>query len=194
MAENSVLIVLGHPGVGSFNSALAEAYAEGVRNSGMSANVLDVSTLDFDWKADPRTKAELEPAILDAQAKIRAASHVTWVYPLWWGAAPAVLKAFVDRVFIAGFAMKYEEGKPMPKKLLTGRSARIIITMDSPSWWHALMYKRSGTTWLRWATLWFSGFKVGKPWEVCAVRESTAQQRARWLNRARELGAQDGQG
>lgn len=192
MAEKTVLIVLGHPTAGSFNSSLAEAYAEGVRAAGASATVLDVAKLEFDWKADPRSMAILEPDILDAQSKIRSADHVAWVYPLWWGAAPAVLKSFIDRVFITGFAMQYQSGKAMPNRLLTGKTSRILITMDSPSWWHALMYKRSGTTWLRWATLWFSGFKVAKTWEVTGVRESTPEKRAGWLNRARELGTQDG--
>jgi putative NADPH-quinone reductase len=151
-----------------------------------------VTELQFDWKADPRTITSLEPDILLSQTKIKNANHVVWVYPLWWGSAPAVLKAFVDRVFISGFAMQYESGKPMPKKLLGGRTSQIIITMDSPSFWHALMYKRSGTTWLRWATLWFSGFKTTKPWEVTGVRESTPERRSGWLAKAKELGARDG--
>jgi NAD(P)H dehydrogenase (quinone) len=192
VARKSVLIILGHPKPTSFNHALANAYSEGVRESGALVEVLDVTELQFDWKADPRTITSLEPDILLSQTKIKNANHVVWVYPLWWGSAPAVLKAFVDRVFISGFAMQYESGKPMPKKLLGGRTSQIIITMDSPSFWHALMYKRSGTTWLRWATLWFSGFKTTRPWEVTGVRESTPERRSGWLAKAKELGARDG--
>jgi putative NADPH-quinone reductase len=192
VAQKSVLIILGHPNPSSFNHALAQAYATGVRQSGALAEVLTVSELELDWKADPRTKTDLEPDILMAQAKIKGVDHVAFVYPLWWGSVPAVLKAFIDRVFISGFAMQYESGKAMPKKLLVGKTSRIVITMDAPSYWHALMYKRSGTTWLRWATLWFSGFKTSKPWEVTGVRESTLEKREAWLLKAQELGARDG--
>lgn len=192
MAQKSLLIILGHPSPRSFNHALAEAYAEGARASGASVELLKVADLDFDRNVDPREVSNLEPDVLDAHEMIRRADHVAWVYPLWWGSAPSGLKAFVDRVFISGFAMQYISGKSMPKKLLVGKTSRIIITMDAPSFWHALMYKRSGTAWLRWATLWFSGFKTQKPWEVTGMRESTAQQREIWLAKARALGASEG--
>lgn len=193
VAQKSVLIIVGHPQTGSFNHALAEAYASGVISGGGKADEMRVGDLKFDHAVDPRTVKELEPDILEAQERIRKADHVVWVYPLWWGSAPSLLKAFVDRVFITGFAMEYQSGKAMPKRLLTGRTSRIIITMDGPSYWHALMYKRSGTSWLRWATLWFSGFKTMKPWEVTGVRESTPEKRAEWLRRAKAMGERDAQ-
>ncbi|MEI7577444.1 MAG: NAD(P)H-dependent oxidoreductase [Armatimonadota bacterium] len=192
MTQKSVLIILGHPQAGSFNEALAKSYHAGAVEAGASAEILRVSDLEYAWKADPRPISELEPALIEAQHKIKQADHVVWVYPLWWGSAPAALKSFVDRVFISGFAMQYESGKALPKKLLIGKTSRIIITMDAPSYWHALMYKRSGTTWLRWATLWFSGFKTTKAWEVAGVRESTSEQRETWLAKARAMGVSEG--
>jgi NAD(P)H dehydrogenase (quinone) len=45
---------------------------------------------------------------------------------------PAILKCFIDMVFASGFAFRYKSGSSMPEKLLTGRTAHIITTMDTP--------------------------------------------------------------
>jgi putative NADPH-quinone reductase len=49
---------------------------------------------------------------------------------------PALLKGFLEQVLRPGFAFEYQS-KGMPKKLLTGKSARIVVTMGMP----ALVYR-----------------------------------------------------
>lgn len=45
---------------------------------------------------------ELEEDLVKAQELIRWADHLVFVYPIWWGTMPAVLKGFFDRVFLPG--------------------------------------------------------------------------------------------
>ena len=45
-----------------------------------------------------------------------------------------LLKGFVDRVFLPGFAFKYRPGKAFPAQLLKGRTAQLLVTMDTPPW------------------------------------------------------------
>jgi putative NADPH-quinone reductase len=82
-----VLVVVGHPAPASLNQALAEAYAEGARQSGAEVVVIQPATFAMDVLADPRTVAQLEPDLVAAQDLIHAADHIAFVYPLWWGAS-----------------------------------------------------------------------------------------------------------
>jgi putative NADPH-quinone reductase len=46
---------------------------------------------------------------------------------------PALLKAFFEQVFRSGFAFEYGESGRLSKKRLTGKSARIVVTMGMPA-------------------------------------------------------------
>src|SRR3546814_9849412 len=60
------------------------------------------------------------------------ADHLVILYPLWLGDVPALLKGFLEQILRPGFAI--DEGSTgMSAKLLTGRSARIIVTMGMRS-------------------------------------------------------------
>ena len=60
------------------------------------------------------------------------AEHFVLVFPLWWASAPAKLIGLFDRAILPGFGFKFHEGRMFQEKLLSGRSARIIMTMDAP--------------------------------------------------------------
>ncbi len=70
---------------------------------------------------------------------VKEADSFIFIYPIWWWGMPAILKGFIDRVFVAGFAYRYEG--VMPKGLLTGKTAWVINTLDSPLWYVALLYR-----------------------------------------------------
>ena len=79
-----------------------------------------------------------------AQAQIAWAGHLVWVYPTWWGAMPALLKGFIDRVFLPGFAFKHHQGSSRWDKLLAGRSAELLVTMDTPPWYYRWVQRGPG--------------------------------------------------
>ena len=135
-----ILIVLGHPRSDSFCGALAEAYAEGARAGGSEVRAISLGSLPFDpILRDGYAKIQpLEPDLVAAQASIRWAEHLVFVYPLWWGAMPALLKGFIDRVFLPGFAFKFRDGSVFWDRLLAGRSAHLLVTMDTPPWYRVL--------------------------------------------------------
>ena len=139
--SKKILIVQGHPDSGRphFNHALAEAYADGARAAGHSLRTVDVAALDFPLL---RSKAEWDhgalPAVLvPVQQDIAWAEHLVFFFPLWLGGMPAVLKGLLEQVARPGFALSpFREGS-LPQKLLTGRSARLVVTMGMP----ALVYR-----------------------------------------------------
>lgn len=133
----------------------------------------------------------LEPDLLEAQESIRWADVLVFAYPTWWGSPPALLKGFFDRVFLPGFAFKYRENSRLWDRLLSGRSARLLVTMDTPHWYYRWVVHQPGHQMMRRAILGFSGVKPVRKAVFGVVRGSTEAARGEWLARARTLGERD---
>ena len=186
-----ILILLGHPSSDSFCAALADAYAASARAQGHTVRELRLGQLDFDQNLHEgyRQVQPLEADLLAAQEAITWAEHLVFAYPIWWGGAPALLKGFVDRAFLPGFAFKYRPGKAFPEQLLRGRTAQLLVTMDTPPGYFRWVYRMPGIHQLRKTTLEFCGVKPVKVASFGPILDSTEQQRARWLAQARTLGS-----
>jgi putative NADPH-quinone reductase/1,4-dihydroxy-2-naphthoate octaprenyltransferase len=183
-----VLVILGHPRGDSFCGALAEAYTRGAREAGLKVERLDLGGLTFDPNVrmpSPRDQA-LEPDLARAQALILWADHLVFVYPAWWGTLPALLKGFLDRVLTPGFAFAADEADPSAwAKLLKGRSAHLLVTMDTPPWVYQLIYRQPGHQAMRRATLGFCGIGPTFISTFGPVLPSSPEQRAGWLEGVR---------
>ena len=129
-----VLIIVGHPRRQSLCQALANAYGSGARRAGAEVRELRLAELSFDLNVhsfDPAEQA-LEDGIVRARALFTWADHIVFVYPTWWGTMPALLKGFLDRMLAPGFAFAGTARCFVP--LLTGKSAELLTTMDTPRW------------------------------------------------------------
>lgn len=190
-----VLLINGHPDKESFTTALAQAYAKGARKQpGVQVEVLHLVDLTFDLvlRYGYKQRTELEPDLLRAQALLQAADHTVWLYPTWWGGMPALLKGFFDRVFLPGFSFKYRENSPLWDKLMQGKTARVITTMDAPIWFYRLMYSSAGHKAIKRVILGFCGYKV-KFFTMGNLKNSSAKQRQKWLEKAERLGEKEAQ-
>lgn len=188
----NILIVIGHPDPESYCSALARAYKEGAAGRSAHIRTLDLSQMSFDpnLKYGYRKRTELEEDLLQAQEAIRWADHLVFVYPTWWGAMPAILKGFFDRVLLPGFAYRYRDNSPLWDKLLTGKSARLIVTMDTPLWYNRWIYKRAGHAVMKRNILNFCGIRPVRITEISPVSSSSEPQRVRWLEKVKRLGSE----
>ncbi len=81
-------------------------------------------------------KGDISQQNKEFQDKIRNADSLVFIYPVWWGDTPAILKGFFDKVFTAGFAFSYEQGG-----LLKGKKAAILMTMGEADKLPAKMIK-----------------------------------------------------
>lgn len=189
--KSNILVVNGHPDPDSFNAALASAYVAGATGSGAEVRSIELNRISFNphLSFGYRKRTELEPDLLRAQELIRWADHLVFVYPIWWGAMPALLKGFIDRVFLPGFAFKYRENSSFWDKLLTGKSARLIVTMDTPTWYNKLAYRSAGHRVMRDNILKFCGIKPVRITEFTPIKPSTREQRTKWLEQTKKLGA-----
>ncbi|WP_053135858.1 NAD(P)H-dependent oxidoreductase [Pseudomonas sp. MIACH] len=189
MMSKRVLVILGHPSTDSFCGALTDTYVKAATDAGYDVRVLRLDALRFDPVLHDGYKQVqlLEPDLLKAQADITWAEHLAFVYPIWWGGIPALMKGFLDRVFLPGFAFKYREGKAFPDKLLKGRTAHLLVTMDTPPWYFKWVYRMPGLHQMRKTTLEFCGIKPLKTLTFGPILGSGASQREAWLKQAQAI-------
>ncbi|MCT4579826.1 MAG: NAD(P)H-dependent oxidoreductase [Flavobacteriales bacterium] len=186
----NIVIINGHPDPESFCHALAQEYQKGAQSTDANCELVNLSQLAFSpiLKYGYRKRTELEPDLKHTWDLILAADHLVFVYPNWWGTYPALLKGFIDRLFLPGFAFEYQERSPFPKQLLTGKTARIIVTTDTPAWYYALVYRSPGHHSMKKSILGFCGIKRVKISTFGAIRNSTSAQRKSWLSKVEQLG------
>jgi putative NADPH-quinone reductase len=141
MDAQRILIVQGHPDPagGHLGHLLADAYAEGAASAGHTVQRVDVASLDFpilrtqqDW-----LHGTTPPALVPVQDQVRWARHLVFLFPLWLGDMPALLKAFLEQLARPSLAGEPAALGGMPPKALKGRSARVVVTMGMP----ALVYR-----------------------------------------------------
>jgi 1,4-dihydroxy-2-naphthoate polyprenyltransferase len=186
----NVLVVLGHPRKDSLCGALADAYCEGAGAAGVELRRLDLSDLEFDphvHTPSPNLQP-LEDDLRFARSLVEWADHLVFVYPTWWGAMPALLKGFLDRILTPGFAFRTCEGGTGYEGLLQGRSAQLITTMDTPPLVHRLVYRQPGRNAMARATLGFCGIRPVHSLMFGSVRLSEDVQREAWLQRTQAEG------
>lgn len=96
------VIVLGHPSPGSFNHEVVQLYCATVRENGQEAVVRDLYALDFDpcLRADrlPGHASGMSADVAHEIGLLRQADVIVFVYPIWFGMPPAIIKGYVDRV------------------------------------------------------------------------------------------------
>ena len=138
------LIIQSHSAECSFCQALAQAYGKGVQ--------------------------ALEFHLQSARDDILRAEHWVIAYLVWWGAMPALLKSFFDRVF-------------------AGRSAHDISIMDTPPWYYRLLYCMPGHDQIKRAILELFGVRLATIASDGAVKTPTPQQRQNWLSHANCAGS-----
>ncbi|MBL1376944.1 NAD(P)H-dependent oxidoreductase [Zobellella iuensis] len=186
-----ILVILGHPLEDSLCGALAQAYSKGAEVSGHEVRTLSLGKLVFDpILRDGYAKIqELEPDLLAAQEAMSWAQHIVFVYPIWWGSIPALLKGFFDRIFLPGFAFKFREGSLMVDGLLAGRSAHLLVAMDTPPWYYRWIYRMPGHNQMKRTILEFCGIKPVAVTSFGPVKDSRPKVREQWLSRAFTYGS-----
>lgn len=141
-AGRRFLVVHAHPLAESLAASLRDAACEGIAASGNTADLVDLHADGF----DPRLSAEEREAFVrpgyrppeDVAGyceRLAAAAGLVLVFPQWWFGMPAILKGFIDRVFVPGvaFAPNPDTGRLDP--CLHGlRSCHVVTTTNSSRW------------------------------------------------------------
>ena len=185
-----IAIINGHPNQDSFNFGIAEAYKTGAVETGAEVKEIVIRELKFNpnLQFGYQKRMELEPDLMKAWEIIQWADHLVWVHPVWWGGFPALMKGFIDRLFLSGLAYKYRENSVWWDKLLKGKTAHIITTLDQPGWYYRLFFGRPSVNQLKKSILEYCGVKPVKLTYIGIIRNSKDGQRVQWLRKVKELG------
>lgn len=188
--SKKIVIINGHPNPNAFNFGIAAAYQEGAKLSGAEVREITIANLKFDpnLKFGYQKRMELEPDLLHAWEDIKWADHLVWVHPVWWGGLPAITKGFIDRLFLPGMAFSYRENSVFWNKLLKGKTARIITTLDQPGWYYWLFFGKPSINQLKKSTLQFCGISPVKITPLGVIKTANANQREKWLHKINRLG------
>jgi putative NADPH-quinone reductase len=187
-----IAIIQGHPDPDGdhFCHALADAYAQGARAAGHEVRLIEVAKLDFPLlrrKEEFDSGAPPEPIRL-AQETIAWAEHLVIVYPLWLGTMPALLKGFLEQVFRPQFAFDVSGGGKPWHKRLSGKSARIVVTMGMPALAYRWYFGAHGLKNLKRSILGFAGIGPIRDSLIGMVEAGNGERRAEWLTTLRRLG------
>jgi putative NADPH-quinone reductase len=185
-----ILIINGHPNKESFNFGIVAAYKKGALQAGAQVKEIVIAELDFNpnLQFGYQKRTEQESDLIAAWEKIKWADHMVWVHPVWWGGLPAITKGFIDRVFLPGFAFQNRENSIFWDKLLKGKTAHIITTLDQPGWYYRFVYGRPSVNQLKKSTLEFCGVKPVKVTYIGIIKNSKEAARKKWLEKVEKLG------
>jgi putative NADPH-quinone reductase len=150
-----------------------------------------VAELDFPLlrTAEDFAAGTAPPAIRDCQQQLQWAEHWVILFPLWLGAMPALLKAFFEQALRPGFAYAGAWARGLPRKLLAGRSARVVVTMGTPGLYYRWYYRAHGLKSLERNVLAFVGVSPVRATTLGMVETVPAARRAAWLARLKRTGA-----
>jgi putative NADPH-quinone reductase len=187
-----VLVVYAHPCPESFVAAVRDAGIDALRGAGHEVRLLDLYAMGFDpvLSAEGRrayhTAGANEAGVAEHLDALRWCEGLLFVYPTWWYGFPAILKGWLDRVWVphATFAMP-EGNRPIGRVLTNIRLLGVVTTLGSPRWWWWLIGMPGRRTLLtglgvlcqpRCRTLWLAHHRMD---------HSTPESRARFLGRVR---------
>ncbi|TJV72857.1 MAG: NAD(P)H-dependent oxidoreductase [Mesorhizobium sp.] len=188
-----ILVLVGHPDPSPDRlcRALVAAYAEAAEKAGHSVRKIDLALLDFPML---RTMPEFEHGTIpdglkEAAEAVVWAEHFVFVFPLWLGTVPALLKAFLEQVMRPGTAFSYPaKGEGLAKSLLRGRSARLVVTMGMPAAVYRIWFFSHGIAGMRRGILNFVGIRPVRETLFGMVASASDASRAKWLRQMRRLG------
>lgn len=109
-----ILVVMAHPAGPSLTRSVASAIVNAGAALGHTVELVDLVAEGFDPVFGPADHAAFTaagatpPDVRQEQQRIDRADHLVLVHPVYWWSMPAVLKGWIDRVFVSGWA--FEEG------------------------------------------------------------------------------------
>ncbi len=184
-----IVLILGHTYDQGFCGSIFEAYVKGAQEAGHEIRKIKLGELKFDpiLHKGYREIQELEPDLKSAQADMLWADHWVFIFPTWWSSFPAILKGFFDRIILPGFGFKFQEGKLLQQKLLAGKTARLITTMDGPALAYRFWFGAPGIKIIKTGVLNFCGISPVKTTIIGSLKFLAEEKKSKKLEAIKKI-------
>ncbi len=185
-----ITIIVGHPQRDTYCEALADAYRRGAESAGHTVRLFRLAEMTFDpiLHGGYREEQPLESDLQEAYASLSATDHWVFVFPLWCGDMPALLKGFFERILQPDLIKRQGTENAMNWKIFEKKSARIIMTMGMPVSIYRFWYGPHALKLLKNNILNFIGVKPVRETLLGMIAESSNDKRHQWLKQAEALG------
>jgi NAD(P)H dehydrogenase (quinone) len=187
-----IMIVVGHPHVDSYCEALGKAYLRGAESGGHQAQLFMLARMNFDaiLREGYRREQPLEPDLVVARQALLASDHLVFIFPLWCGDMPAIMKGFIERVLQPDMLAVQASGGKADWKILKGKSARVIMTMGMPGWFYRWYFGAHALKLFRRNILQFAGVRPVHSTIFGLIEAVSDDTRKEWLREVEALGHQ----
>jgi len=188
----NIAIVVGHPRRGSYCEALGKAYLRGAQSGGHQAQLFLLAHMNFDpvLREGYAREQVLEPDLVAARHALQACDHMVFVFPLWCGDMPAIMKGFIERVLQPDLLAIQAAGGKGDWKVLKGKSAHIIMTMGMPGWFYRWYFGAHALKLFRRNILHFTGVSPVRSTVYGMIETVSDDTRKEWLREVEALGHQ----
>ena len=188
----NVLVIFCHPSADSYGAALYETACRTLRAAGHKLRTHDLYREGFqpvltreEWDIYLSNTDKIIAKHPDHVEDLRWAEALVVIYPTWYYGVPALMKGWLERVWLPGVTFDVSGAKkkrPKPKlqniKVFVG-----ITTSGSPWWWLRLIRDPGRNLWTRGLRILFSR-RCRVHWhQLYDMNHSTADDRARFLTR-----------
>lgn len=132
------LVLFAHPCDDSFSAALKDCVVQTLQTRGWDVDLCDLYAERFDpvLTAEERRGYLMVPAncapVQPYVDRLRAAQALVFVFPVWNFGFPAILKGFIDRVFLPGVSFRLEAGLVAPNLTHIRRMAAVTTYGATP--------------------------------------------------------------
>jgi putative NADPH-quinone reductase len=181
------LIIYAHPWDGSYNHALLKAVERGLEQGGIQFETLDLNKVGFNPVLSQQDLAMYskggasDSRVGEYQAKIRQVDYLFVIFPVWWGAMPAILKGFFDKVLLKGWAYESSSMGMLKPLIHNIRQAVVISTMNAPSIYYNVFMGQQIKHGLINGMLKTCGLNRVKWFELARVAHVSQARREKWL-------------
>jgi NAD(P)H dehydrogenase (quinone) len=158
-----VLIVYAHPSTGGHCAAILSETKRFLARKEMKFELVDLYKINYDpvlrgdelYRASKSNSSKLNNRM---QELIASADQLIFIYPVWWGSMPAILKGFFDKTLTSKFAFTYVNG--LPKGSLNGKKALVFLASGASSWASRLFQHNVPVNLIKKDILGFCGIKT----------------------------------
>ncbi|MEM1312439.1 MAG: NAD(P)H-dependent oxidoreductase [Patescibacteria group bacterium] len=164
---------------------LCKTFSESVQSYDSEVDLID---LYKDIEFDPiRESDRRDTKIIEYQIRIKKAQVIVFFYQTVWLSPPAILKGFIDKVFVSGFAYKNYNG--LPQGLLDTKQVIVVATCEKPNWQVNYIYGNIFSNFWKKIFLDYCGVSQSNLYLLGNYRSASNQVLDKWNQKMKDIAA-----